>query len=75
MVHLDIELVCHPFMSVCKAFLFAMCLQQQYDFLVISAAYIVDSMIITVSVLTLLLLLSGIYPFSTVNPGCFIRMN
>ena len=32
MVHLDIELVSHPFMSVCEAFLFAMCLQQQYDF-------------------------------------------
>jgi len=27
------------FMSVCEAFLFAMCLQQQYDFLVISAVY------------------------------------
>ena len=32
MVHLDIELVSHPCMSVCEAFLFAMCLQQQYDF-------------------------------------------
>ncbi len=75
MVHLDIELVCHPFMSVCEAFLVAMCLQQQYDFLVISAIYIVDGMIIILSVLTLLFLLSGIYPFFAVNPGCFIRMN
>jgi hypothetical protein len=62
-------------MSVCEAFLFAMCLQQQYDFLVISAVYIVVGMIIVVSVSTLLFLLSGIYPFSAVNPGCFIHMN
>ena len=54
MVHLDIELVCHPFMSVCEAFLFAMCLQQQYDFLVISAVYIVDGMIVVLCVSTLL---------------------
>jgi hypothetical protein len=39
-VHLDIECVSHPIMSVCEAFLFAMCLQQQYDFLVISAVCI-----------------------------------
>ena len=75
MVHLDIELVSHPFMSVCEAFLFATCLQQQYDFLVISAIYIVVGMIIILSVLTLLFLLSGIYPFSAVNSGCFFHMN
>ena len=54
MVHLDIELVSNPFMFVCEAFLFDMCLQQQYDFLIISAVYIVDSMIIVLSVSTLL---------------------
>ena len=54
MVHLDIELVSHPCMSVCEAFLFAMCLQQQYDFLVISAVYTLDGMIIVLCVSTLL---------------------
>ncbi len=53
MVHLDIECVSH-FMSVCEAFLFAMCLQQQYDFLVISAVYTLDGMIIVLCVSTLL---------------------
>ena len=49
------------FMSVCEAFLFAMCLQQQYDFLVISAVYIVDGMIIVLlCVDTIFFLLSGI---------------
>lgn len=42
------------FMSVCEAFLFAMCLQQQYDFLVISAVYTLDGMIIVLFVSTLL---------------------
>ena len=42
------------FMSVCEAFLFAMCLQQQYDFLVISAFYTLDGMIIVLCVSTLL---------------------
>jgi hypothetical protein len=42
------------FMFICEAFLFAMCLQQQYDFLVISAMYIVDGIIIVICVLTLL---------------------
>ncbi len=46
MVHLDIERVSHPIMSVCEAFLFAMCLQQQYDFLVNTAVCVVDSMIV-----------------------------
>ncbi len=76
MGHLDIARVSHPFMPVCEAFLFATCLQQQYDFLiVISAVYIVDGMIIVISVSILWCLLSEIYPFSAVNPGCFIRMN
>jgi hypothetical protein len=42
------------FMSVCEALLFAMCLQQQYDFLVISAVYTLDGMIIVLCVSTLL---------------------
>ncbi len=42
------------FMFVCEAFLFAMCLHQQYDILVISAVYIVDGMIIVLCVSTLL---------------------
>jgi len=42
------------FMSVCEAFLFAMCLQQQYDFLVISAVYTLGGMIIVLCVSTLL---------------------
>ncbi len=35
MVHQDYEGVPHPIISVCEAFLFAMFLQQQYDYLVI----------------------------------------
>ncbi len=42
------------FMSVCEVFLFAMCLQQQYDFLVISAVYTLDGMSIVLCVSTLL---------------------
>ena len=42
------------FMSVCEAFLFAMCLQQQYDFLAISAVHTLDGMIIVLFVSTLL---------------------
>jgi len=42
------------FLSVCEAFYLPMCLQQQYDFLVISAVYIiVDGMIIVLCVSTL----------------------
>jgi len=48
MVHLDIECLSH------FAFIFAMCLQQHYDFLVISAVYILDGMIIVLCVSTLL---------------------
>ena len=75
---MEAEFVTHPFMSVIEALLFAMRLQQQCDFVIISAVYNVyigDGMIIVLSVSTLLFVLSGIYPFSTVNPGCFIRMN
>ena len=53
MVHLDMSAYL-IFMSVCEAFLFAMCLQQQYDFLVISAVYTLDGMIIVLFVSTLL---------------------
>jgi len=42
------------FMSVCEAFLFALCLQQQYDFQVIPAVYTLDGMIIVLFVSTLL---------------------
>ena len=49
------------FMSVYEAFLFAMCLQQQCDFLVISAVYTLDGMIIVLlCVDTIFFLLSGI---------------
>ena len=77
MVHLDIELVSHPFMSVCEAFLFAMCLQQQYDFFShLCCLYCRrhDQCLKSVDTIVFFLL-PGIYPFSAVNPGCFIRMN
>ena len=57
MVHLEAEFVTHPFMSVIEALLFAMRLQQQCDFVIISAVYNVyigDGMIIVLSVSTLL---------------------
>ncbi len=55
-----------------EAYLFAMCLQQQYDFLVISAVYVVDGMIVILCVSTLLFysLEFGIHPFSAVKPDC-----
>ena len=68
MVQLDIEGVPHPVMSMCEAFVYAMCLQQQYDFLVISAIFIVDGMTITFMCVDTNVLLSVIYPFSALNP-------
>ena len=68
MVHLDIQGLPHPIMSVCEAFVYAMCLQQQYDYLVISAVFIVDGMIIIFMCVDTIVSLPGIYPFCIVNP-------
>ncbi len=66
MVHLDIDGM-PSVVSMCEAFC-AMCLQQQYDFLVISAVYIVDGMVVLLCVSTQLFYSVGINPISRCEP-------
>ena len=75
MLHLDIECVSHFYVRVWSIFICYVSATTVWFPSHFCCLYFrrYDHRLICVD--TIVLVLSGIYPFSAVNPGCFIRMN